>query len=85
VKLFEAIRLSKSAEAILRPDAPESIIRPAVAAASASGIEFLSIKNEHRKLIWTIARMDPEASLLYRSESWEPIDPKTGLEVLAGL
>lgn len=29
--------------------------------------------------------MDPEASLLYRSESWEPIDPKTGLEVLAGL
>lgn len=83
MKLFEAIRLSKTRQAILDRDAPEALAKPALAFATEAGIEFLSINSEHQKMIWSVARLHPEAALLYRSDSWEPMDPKTGLEVLA--
>lgn len=75
MKLFEAIRLSKVGKATTQSLLP--------AEASANGIEFLSFKNEHIRLIWALARSNPEAAMLMASEDWEPIDPKTGLEVLA--
>ena len=85
MKLFEAIRLSKIRQAVLDRDAPEALVRPAFAYATEDGIEFLSVASEHQKMIWSVARINPEAALLYRSESWEPIEPMTGLEVLAGI
>lgn len=85
MKLFEAIRLSKTRQAVLDGDAPEALAKPALAFATEVGIEFLSIDSEHQKMIWSVARMHPEASLLYRSESWEPMNPKTGLEILANV
>jgi hypothetical protein len=85
VKLFEALRLSKTKRALLDKDAPDTLVRPAIAVASESGIEFLSLDNKVQKMIWSVARLHPEAAVLVRSESWEPIDPLTGLEVLAAV
>jgi len=82
MKLFEAIRLSKTKRAYHEQN-EGPLPKPVIANATEYGLEFLDMSNAHRKLTWASCRSHPEALLLYQSEFWEPMDPKTGLEVLA--